>query len=184
MADRSVSPSGPAPFDAWEPPESRLEALAFAIFAVRRTLTQTLVGLPDGRLWPEGAESPGAIARGAWDREWHWLWPAEMEAPALPATPSLVEVLYGLVRHRAVTEELLMATNAVALDRPHVSRSAVAQGRSLAEALTHVALAELADADRLARMRAGFEGDWAGAEDLLARARSAVSQAVHAAGAG
>ena len=177
MVDRA-EPADASRFDQWEPPRDRLEALAFALFATRRTLTQTLVGLPPARVWAGADAAPGAVARGACDREFHWLWPAALEAPSLPVTPSLVELLYGLVRHRAVTEELLMTAEPAALERPHDSRIARADGRTLAEMLAHVATAELVDAERLAAARIAFEADWAGAEELLARARDAVAEAI------
>jgi hypothetical protein len=169
----------PARFDAWDPPQSRLEAHAFALFAARRALTQTLVGLTDAQLWAPGRDgrSPGAIARAAWDREFHWLWPPDMDAPPLPATPSLVEALYALVRHRAVSEELLMAASDADLERPHLSRATRDAPRSLAEALRFVARAELADAERLAVDRRARDPGWAGADELLTRTRAAVADA-------
>ena len=77
-----------ATFDAWDPPESRLEALAFGLFAVRRGLTQGLVGLPERLLWraEDGVAAAGEVARGAWDREFHWLWPLDLDAPELRRT--------------------------------------------------------------------------------------------------
>ena len=167
----------PSRFDAWDPPQGRLEALAFALFATRRTLTQTLVGLSDAQLWSPGRDgrSAGAIVRGAWDREFHWLWPPDLDAPALPVTPTLVEALYALVRHRAVSEEILMAASDVDLERPHQARATHDAPRSLAEVLTFVAGAELADAERLAARRSEVDPDWPGADELLTRARAAVA---------
>lgn len=175
MPDRS-----PPTFDAWDPPESRLEAIAFGLFAVRRALTQSLVGLPAPLLWPEAGEepAPGAIARGAWDRELFWLWPRDLAAPNLPAQPTLVEVFYGLVRHRAVTEELLMAASDDDLSRPHESRATVGAPRDLASVLLQVTAAELADLDRLHALRLRAEPDWGGIGELLARARQAAAVGV------
>ena len=166
-----------ARFDAWDPPQGRLEAYAFALFAARRTLTQTLVGLSEAQLWAPARDgrSPAAVARAAWDREFHWLWPLDMDAPALPATPSLVEALYALVRHRAVSEELLMAASDADLERPHVSRATRDAPRSLAQVLAFVAGAELADAERLAADRRVLDPGWPGADELLTRARAAVA---------
>ncbi len=170
----------PSRFDAWDPPQSRLAAIAFALFTTRRTLTQTLVGLTDAQLWSPSRDgrSAGAIARSAWDREFHWLWPLDVEAPALPVTPTLVEVLYALVRHRAVSEELLMAASDADLGRSHRSRATRDAPRSLAEVLTFVAGAELADAERLAAHRSDVDAGWRGADELLTRARGAVAALV------
>lgn len=175
-----MSQRPPATFDAWDPPESRLEAIAFGLFAVRRALTQSLVNLPEALLWRrEGdAGAPGEIARGAWDREFHWLWPRELDAPDLPATPTLVEVFYGLVRHRAVTEELLMGASDADLSRPHESRATVGEPRDLASVLSHVAESELADLARLQALRAGLQPGWDGIGELRERASRAVQEAL------
>ncbi len=167
----------PSRFDAWDPPQGRLEALAFALFATRRTLTQTLVGLSDAQLWSPGRDgrSAGAVVRGAWDREFHWLWPPDLDAPALPVTPTLVEALYALVRHRAVSEELLMAASDADLGRSHRSRATHDAPRSLAAVLTFVAGAELTDAEWLAARRLEVDPNWAGVDELLTRARAAVA---------
>ena len=168
----------PARFDAWDPPQSRLEAHAFALFAARRTLTQTLVGLTDAQLWVEGRDgrSPGAIVRAAWDREFHWLWPPDMDGPPLPATPSLVEALYALVRHRAVSEELLMAASDADLERPHVSRATRDAPHSLAAVLTFVAAGGVGGRRMPGRPIGGrWNPDWPGVDELLTRTRAAVA---------
>ena len=176
MAERS--PAGPPPFDVWDPPESQLEAMAFALFAVRRALTQSLVALPAPLLWRRaGAEaSPGEIACGAWEREFHWLWPCDLAAPDLPAQPTLVEVFYGLVRHRAVTEELLMAATDADLSRPHQSRATVDAERDLGSVLSLVTRAEFADLQRMGRVRSRLEPDWPGIGELMERAERAVAK--------
>lgn len=178
MAERS--PADPPPFDLWDPPESQLEAMAFALFAVRRALTQSLVALPAPLLWRgAGAEaSPGAIARGAWEREFQWLWPHDLAAPDLPAQPTLVEVFYGLVRHRAVTEELLMAVSDADLSRPHASRATVNGDQDLGSVLTLVTRGEFADLERLGRVRSRLEPDWLGIGELMERATRAVAEAL------
>ena len=174
----------PATFDAWDPPQSRLEAIAFGLFAVRRALTQSLVDLPEALLWrrEDGDPAPGEVARGAWDREFQWLWPRDLDAPNLPATPTLVEVFYGLVRHRAVTEEVLMAASDVDLSRPHESRATVGEPRDLAWVLSHVAESELDDVARLHTLRCGLQPGWDGIGELRERATRAVQEALAASG--
>ena len=168
-----------ATFDAWDPPESRLEALAFGLFAVRRGLTQGLVGLPERLLWraEDGVAAAGEVARGAWDREFHWLWPLDLDAPELPATPTLVEVFYGFVRHRAVTEELLMSASDEDLSRRHESRVTLGEPSTLASALLLVAEAELADLPRLHELRTRLQPEWAGIGELNDRATRALLEA-------
>lgn len=178
MAERS--PADPPPFDVWDPPESRLEAMAFALFAVRRALTQSLVVLPAPLLWrragPEA--SPGEIARAAWQREFHWLWPCDLAAPDLPAQPTLVEVLYGLVRHRAVTEELLMAATDADLSRPHHSRATVDADRDLGSVLSLVTREEFGDLERMERVRSRLQPEWPGIGEHMERATRAVAEAL------
>ena len=174
MVDRS-----PPTFDAWDPPESRLEAIAFGLFAVRRALTQSLVGLPGSLLWHARGEdpAPGAVVRGAWDREFQWIWPRDLEAPALPAEPTLVELFYGLVRHRAVTEELLMAASEADLSRQHESRATLNAPQDLGVVLVQVASLELGDLERLYDWRLRAQPEWGGIGELLTRARAAVAEA-------
>ena len=171
------SPDASRRFDEWEPPQSLLEAKAFALFAVRRALTQSLVGLPLLLLLRrEGAAASLAeIARGAWDREFHWLWPRDLAAPELPAQPTLVEVFYGLVRHRAVTEALLLRSSEADLDRPHESRATLEAPATLSSVLERVGTAEFAEVELIGRRRARLQPEWAGIAELLDRAGRAVA---------
>ena len=68
-----------------------------------------------------------------------------------------------------------MAASDADLARPHRSRATHDAPRSLAEVLTFVAGAELADAERLAARRSEVDPDWPGVDELLTRARAAVA---------
>lgn len=179
MPDPAIR-SAPPPLDAWDPPESRLEAHSFALFAVRRALMQSLVGLSTAEAWRAEGDEPsvGEIVRGAWERELHLLWPAEAPPPALPPRPSVVELLYGLVRHRGRTEEILMAATEADLERAHPSRAGRAGAvATLGQGLRRLARAEFADLERLAARRARREPAWPGVADLRDRAARALAQA-------
>ena len=139
-------------------PNPRLEARGYALMATRRALTQTLAGLDDVALWQPiaGVESLGGLAREAWQQEFYWLWPPEIPPPSIDAEPPLTGVLYALVRHRGVTEEMLMRSEDADLNRVYVSESRMredAEPRTLAAILDAVMQGELFAAGQAQTLR-------------------------------
>ncbi len=161
-------------------PNPRLEARAYALMATRRAFTQSLAGLDEALLWRPvaGAESLGALARQTWEQEAYWLWPPEIPAPAIDDQPSLVGVMYALVRHRGVTEEMLMRSEDGDLDQVYVSEARMredAAPRALGEILDEILRNELYAAGRGQALRSVIEPDWAGAREAWDNAVEAVA---------
>lgn len=162
------------------PARLRLEARAFALMATRRALTQCLAGLEDGRFWqPVGGEPAlGEVVREVWEREAYWLWPPEVPGPAIPEHPSVTEAMYALVRHRGVTEELLMRSTDADLDRIYVSdarQQEDAEPATLRWALDRVLFGDLHDAARMSALRLVVEPGWGGAREAWDNAAEAVA---------
>ena len=85
------------------------EAWGYALLLTRRVLTTALAGAtedqlhrvtPIGSLADCASEACGAEAQLIWPED---LAPAQLDPPQTP-----VQIMYALVRHRAVTEEILM----------------------------------------------------------------------------
>jgi hypothetical protein len=147
----------------------RVEDLARALLLARRALTQSLFGLRDEWLWrppkdaPAGEPPIGALVCAVWEREGYWLWPPALPPPRLEPRPGLSGLLYGLVRHRAVTEDLLLRTTDADLEAPYLSaarRAEGAPGVPLAVILPRLAAEELEAVPPLQRLRRGWQPDW------------------------
>ena len=170
-------------------PNPRLEARAYALMTTRRALTQALAGLSLDQLWAPIAESGrslGDIARSVWEQEAFWLWPAEIPLPQLEQRPALEGLLYALVRHRGVTEHLLMDSGDVDLDRVYVSQArggadddGVHEPTTLGVILETILRNELFAAAETATLRRLVDPSWAdnreawdNAAEALARSRA------------
>lgn len=161
-------------------PNPRLEARGYALMATRRALTQTLAGLDDAALWQPiaGVDSLGGLAREAWEQEFYWLWPPEIPAPRIDPEPPLTGVLYALVRHRGVTEEMLMRSEDTDLDKVYVSESRMredAEPRKLSSILDAVMQGELFAAGRAQTLRLVLEPGWEGSRESWDNAVEAVA---------
>lgn len=160
----------------------RLEARAYALMTTRRALTQALAGLSVDQLWAPIAESDrslGAIARGVWEQEAFWLWPAEIPPPQLEQRPALEGLLYALVRHRGVTEHLLMDSGDADLDRVYVSQARAGgehEPTTLGLILETVLRDELFAAAETATLRRLVDPSWAGSREAWDNAAEAVAR--------
>lgn len=159
----------------------RIEARGYALLLARRALQETLSGLPEALLWKapgEASASIGEIARAAWTREMYWIWPQGALAPELEERPSLAGVLYGLVRFRGVTEELLMRSSDADLDRPYVSDMRSQDGsepRTLDWIVAELIRSELFDTAQLQYVRGLWQPEWFGARETWDRAAEFLS---------
>ena len=166
-------------------PNLRLEARAYGLMTTRRALTQALAGLSVDQLWApiaESGRSMGAIARSAWEQEAFWLWPPEIPPPQLDQSPALEGLLYALIRHRAVTEELLMGCSDDDLDRIYVSRArggakdgADHEPTTLGAILESMMRDELFAAAEAATLRRLIDPSWAGNREACDNAAEAVA---------
>ncbi|MCZ6708052.1 MAG: hypothetical protein O7A71_08930 [Chloroflexi bacterium] len=161
---------------------SRLEARAYGLLVVRRTLTQSIANLTTDLLWrPPVADtlSLGDLAREAWQREAHWLWPPEIPAPTLEERPGVRGTMYALVRVRAVTEEMLMQVSDEALDRVYVSQARSHEGdepTTLATILDTIMHADLYVAAQMQTLRSLLEPGWPGVRESWDNAVEAVAE--------
>lgn len=150
------------------PQHPRLESRGHALLLTRRALTQSLIGLPERHAWSRPASatfSIGEVTREVWRREAYWLWPPELPAPRLEERPDVVGLLYALLRHRAVTEELLMRSSDADLDRVYVSEARLEEGaepRPLGAILDTIIRGELYAAVQTATLRCLQQPDWPG----------------------
>ena len=148
------------------------EAYGYALLLTRRTLTQALAGAPIELLSRPAAVATGelttlqACAVRSCSRERWWVWPRELPLPKLPEPSSLADLLYALVRHRAVTEELLMTATADDL-------------AAVWHTLTRHAVTPkpISFATALLLARRGGVGDWRHRARSASRARSHVERA-------
>ena len=166
-------------------PSAQAEAWGYALLLTRRVLTTSLAGLDGDRapylheITPEGSlieQAQEICAREAW-----WTWPADLPPARLDPPSTLVETLYALVRHRAVTEEILMRAEdaTLAQDWPTAARSYAGEPPvTLGAALRRLAEEELATARRAASIRGSVDADWSPQPELVERAESALAAAV------
>ena len=159
----------------------QIEARGYALLLARRALQETLAGLPEDLLWRapgEASPSIGEIARGVWTRELYWIWPADSPPPTLEERPGLAGVLYGLVRLRGVTEELLMRSSDADLEAPYVSDMRAQDGsdpRTLGWIVEELVRGELFDTAQLHYLRGLWQPEWIGAREMWDRAAAALS---------
>ncbi len=148
----------------------------------RRALTQALAGLSADQLWApiaDSSQSLGDIAQGVWEHEGFWLWPAEVPSPELEIRPSVEGLLYALVRHRGVTEQVLMDSGDDDLDRVYVSeaRSSVEhEPTPLGRILETVLRGELFAAAEMGALRLLVDPSWVGNREAWDNAAEAVAR--------
>ena len=168
-------------------PEPDAEAYGYALLLTRRLLTQALAGAPAellARRPPGVTELNGesatlqACAERSCSRERWWIWPRELPPPNLPPPNGLADLLYALVRHRAVTEELLMTAGAddLAAAWHTAARGAVTpRAISFAAALRALAAEELQIGAAALDLRAALQPGWREPPDLREHAAAAVA---------
>lgn len=161
------------------------EAFGYALLLTRRQLTQALAGASSELLNRRPPQVNGELAtlrdcaERSCGREAWWIWPRELPPPQLPPPTNLSDLLYALVRHRAVTEELLMTAEAddLAAAWYTAARSAVTPQRiSFAAALHSLAEEELEIGAAALDLRAVLDPDWREPPDLRERAAAAVAR--------
>ena len=157
------------------------EAWGYALLLTRRVLTTALAGAseaqlhqptPIGSLADCAAEACAAEARLIWPED---LPPAQLDPPQTP-----VQVLYALVRHRAVTEEILMQATDETMQQvwwTRAKRLAQDPEQTLTESLQELAVHEFATAMKSANIRAQLDPAWSPQPDLTSRAQSAIAAA-------
>ncbi len=157
------------------------EAWGYALLLTRRVLTTALAGATEAQLHeptPIGSLAECASAACAAEAELIWpedLPPAQLEPPRTP-----VQVLYALVRHRAVTEEVLMQASDATMQSAwwtRAKRLAQDPEQTLTESLQQLALREFAIATKSASIRAQIDPEWSAQPELAERARRAIASA-------
>ena len=157
------------------------EAWGYALLLTRRLLTTALAGADEDMLHqPTPHGSLADCARQACADEAALLWPRALPPARLDPPQTRVELLYALVRHRAVTEELLMQATDAALQQPHPTRASdLAQDipPTLQQALAELAARELHLAQQATTIRQHHEPAHNPQPDLPERTARAVAAA-------
>ena len=157
------------------------ESWGYALLLTRRVLTTALAGAtleqfhqptPIGSLADCVIEACAAEARLIWPEK---LPPAQLDPPETP-----VQIMYALVRHRAVTEEVLMqATDETMSQAWWTTAKRLAQdpAQSLTESLQALAMHEFAVGAKSASIRAQVDPAWSPQPELAERAQEAIAAA-------
>ena len=157
------------------------EAWGYALLLTRRVLTTALAGAtedqlhrvtPIGSLADCASEACGAEAQLIWPED---LAPAQLDPPQTP-----VQIMYALVRHRAVTEEILMRASDETMEQAwwtRAKRLAQDPKQTLTESLQELALREFAIAIKSAKIRAQIDPEWSAQAELAERAQRAIAAA-------
>ncbi len=157
------------------------EAWGYALLLTRRVLTTALAGATLEQLHqptPLGSLADCAVEACAVEASLIWpeqLPPAQIEPPHTP-----VQILYALVRHRAVTEEILMQATDETMHQvwwTRARRLAQDPGQTLTESLQQLALEEFVIASRSANIRAQLDPEWSAQPELGQRAQQAIADA-------
>ncbi|MCY3732747.1 MAG: hypothetical protein OXG42_00555 [Chloroflexi bacterium] len=157
------------------------EAWGYALLLTRRVLTTALAGAteeqlhqltPIGSLCDCASEACTAEAKLIWPET---LPPAQLDPPQTP-----VQILYALVRHRAVTEEVLMQATDETMQQAWwttAKRLAHEPEQTLTESVQQLAVQEFAIATRSANIRAQIDAEWSRQPELAERAQQAIAAA-------
>ncbi len=157
------------------------ESWGYALLLTRRVMTTALAGAtleqfhqptPIGSLVDCVIEACAAEARLIWPED---LPPAQLDPPETP-----VQIMYALVRHRAVTEEVLMqATDETMSGAWWTMAKRLAQdpAQSLTESLQALAMHEFAVGAKSASIRAQVDPAWSPQPELAERAQQAIAAA-------
>lgn len=157
------------------------EAWGYALLLTRRVLTTALAGATEEQLHqPTPIGSLADCASGACTAEAKLIWPETLPPPQLDPPQTPVQILYALVRHRAVTEEVLMQATNETMQQAWWTRSKrLAQDpeQTLTESLQELALEEFAIATRSASIRGQIDPEWTAQPELAERAQRAIAAA-------
>ena len=157
------------------------EAWGYALLLTRRVLTTALAGATEDQLHcstPIG--SLADCAAEACRAEANLIWPEDLPPARLDPPQTPVQILYALVRHRAVTEEILMQASDATMQHPWWTRGKrLAQDpeQTLTESLQQLAVQEFAIATRSANIRAQIDPEWTAQPELAERAQRAIAAA-------
>lgn len=157
------------------------EAWGYALLLTRRVLTTALAGATEDQLHqPTPIGSLADCATEACTAEANLIWPEDLPPAQLDPPQTPVQILYALVRHRAVTEEILMQASDETMQQIWwTQRKRLAQDpeQTLTASLQELALAEFAIATRSASIRAQIDREWSAQPELAERAQRAIAAA-------
>ena len=157
------------------------EAWGYALLLTRRVLTTALAGATEAHLHqPTPIGSLADCASEACTSEALLIWPEHLPPAQLEPPQTPVQFMYALVRHRAVTEEILMQATDDTMHQPwwtQAKRLAQDPEQTLTESLQDLALNEFAIATKSANIRAQIDPDWSPQPELARRAQSAIEAA-------
>ena len=157
------------------------EAWGYALLLTRRVLTTALAGATEAHLHqPTPIGSLADCASEACTVEANLIWPENLPPAQLEPPQTPVQILYALVRHRAVTEEILMQATNETMQQPwwtHAKRLAQDPDQTLTQSLQQLALEEFAIATKAANIRAQIDPAWEPQPELAERAQKAVAAA-------
>ena len=157
------------------------EAWGYALLLTRRVLTTALAGADETQLHqPTPIGSLADCAAEACAAEANLIWPEDLPPAQLDPPQTPVQVLYALVRHRAVTEEILMQASGETMQQAwwtRAKRLAQDPEQTLVDSLQQLALEEFAIAVKSANIRAMIDPDWSPQPELSERAQQAIAAA-------
>ena len=147
----------------------------------RRVLTTALAGATEDQLHqPTPIGSLADCATDACTAEASLIWPEDLPPAQLDPPQTPVQILYALVRHRAVTEEILMQATDETMQQAwwtRAKRLAQDPEQTLAESLQELALNEFAVATKSVNIRAQVDAEWSPQPELAERAQNAIAAA-------
>ena len=157
------------------------EAWGYALLLTRRVLTTALAGATEDQLHqPTPIGSLADCASEACATEANLIWPEDLPPAQLDPPQTPVQFMYALVRHRAVTEEILMQATEETMQQAwwtRAKRLAQDPEQTLTESLQQLAVQEFAVATKSANIRAQVDAKWSPQPELAARAQSAIEAA-------
>ena len=157
------------------------EAWGYALLLTRRVLTTALAGATEQQLHqPTPLGSLADCASEACTVEAALIWPEDLPPAQLDPPQTPVQVLYALVRHRAVTEEILMQATDEIMQQvwwTRARRLAQDPEQTLTESLQQLAMQEFAAAVKATMIRTRIDPSWQSQEELQQRAQSAIAAA-------
>ncbi len=162
-------------------PSDTAEAWGYALLLTRRVLTTALAGTSEADLHePTPQGSLADCAAQSCVAEASLIWPEELPPPQLEPPQTPVQILYALVRHRAVTEEILMRASDDTMRQvwwTRAKRLAQDPEQTLSESLRLLAERELQLAQRAVEIRQRIDPQWRAQDGLSERAAQALSAA-------
>ena len=157
------------------------EAWGYALLLTRRVLTTALAGATEDQLHqPTSIGSLADCAGEACAAEASLIWPEDLPPAQLDPPQTPVQILYTLVRHRAVTEEILMQATDESMSQSwwtRAKRLTQDPEQTLTGSLQELALNEFAIATKSANIRAQIDPDWSPQPELAERAHTAIAAA-------